>query len=140
MFHEARHRSRRNRAGFAVLAGIAALGVSQASAASLGGITSSSFGSDVGVIGSCDTDGVNLAFANNYDATLGRYQTSSVTVSTIAAACSGKTLVITLKDSTGASLGSGTVASIAGTSVAVTITAPGANANAVTGAAVVISG
>ena len=92
------------------------------------------------VIGSCDTDGVSLTYTNTYDATLGRYQTTGVNVTGIAAACAGKALALTLKDSGGVALGSGTVASIVGTSSSITLTAPGANANAVVGAAVVISG
>lgn len=130
----------RKRVGFAIAAGITAFGFAGASAASLGGITSPTLGADVGVIGSCDTDGVTLAYTNAYDGTLGRYQTSTVTVTGIAAACATKSLSLTLKDAAGASLGSGSVASISGTSATVTLTTPGANANAVTGAAVVISG
>ena len=135
------HKSRRlGRGAVAVVAGIAAISATRASAASLGGVTSASYGADVGVVGSCDTDGVSLAFTNTYDSTLGRYQTTTVTVSGVNAACAAKSLILTLKDAAGASLGTGTVASIAGTSVAVALTAPGANASAVTGAAVVIVG
>jgi hypothetical protein len=131
---------RRKRMVAAVIAGVAALGVVGASAASLGGITSNSLGADTVVVGSCDTDGVSLAYTNAYDATLGRYQTTSVAVSGIAPACAGKALNLTLKDSGGVSLGGGTVASISGTSATVTLAGSGANANAVVGAAAVISG
>ena len=106
----------------------------------LGGITGTDLGSDTAVIGSCDTDGVTLTYTNTYDAYFGRYQTTSVGVSGINAACAGKVLSLTLKDNANASLASGTVASISGTSVTVTMSASGANANAVVGAAVVISG
>lgn len=130
---------RRKRMVGAVAAGALAVGVVGASAASLGGITSDSLGADVGVVASCDTDGVQLKpFTNTYDAALGRYQTSGVTIAGIAAACSTKTLSVTLKDSAGASLGSGT-ATVGGTTQAVTFS-PTVNANAVVGAAVVISG
>lgn len=131
---------RRRRIAVAVIAGVGTFGMIGASAASLGGITGSSLGADAAVIGSCDTDGVTLAYTNSYDATLGRYQTTGVTVTGIAAACAGKSLALTLKDTAGAALGSGTVASIVGTSASITLTAPGANANSVAGAAVVISG
>ena len=131
---------RRKRIAASVIAGIAALGVVGASAASLGGITSNGLGADTAVVGSCDTDGVTLAYTNAYDATLGRYQTTSVVVSGIAAACAGKSLSLTLKDSGGVSLGAGTVASIVGTSATVSLGAPGANANAVVNAAAVITG
>ena len=131
---------RRRRIAVAVIAGVGTFGVIGASAASLGGITGSSLGADAAVIGSCDTDGASLTYTNTYDATLGRYQTTGVNVTGIAAACAGKALALTLKDSGGVALGSGTVASIVGTSSSITLTAPGANANAVVGAAVVISG
>ena len=131
---------RRKRIAAAVIAGIAALGVVGASAASLGGITSNSLGADTAVVGSCDTDGVTLAYTNAYDATSGLYRTTSVTVSGINAACAGKALSLTLKDSAGASLANGTVASIVGTSAAVAMSGTGASANAVVGAAAVISG
>ncbi len=131
---------RRLRSMLALPAAVAAMGLATASAASLGGITSSSYGADVGVVSSCDTDGVTVAFTNSYDASLGRYQTTAVTVSGIAAACASKTLALTLKDGSGASLGTGSVASISGTSAVVAIGGAGANANAVVGTAVVISG
>jgi len=134
------HRSRRHRSAFAILAGVCVFGIVGASAATLGGITGPALGADTVVIASCDTNGVTLAYTNAYDATLGRYQTTSVTVSGIAATCASKSLALTLKDATGVALGSGAVASIVGTSAVVTLTAPGANANAVAGAALVISG
>ncbi len=137
--NEVQEPRRRKRMIGAVAAGVLAIGVVGASAASLGGITSDSLGADVGTIASCDTDGVQLKpFTNTYDATLGRYQTSGVTVIGIAAACNGKSMSITLKDSAGASLGAAT-ATIAGVTQAVTFS-PTLNANAVVGAAVVISG
>ena len=124
----------------AVLAGVASFGMIRAAAATLGGVTSTGLGADVSVVASCDTDGMATAFTNTYDSTLGRYQTTTVTVSGIAAGCSTKVLNLTLKDSTGASLGNGTVASISGTSAAVTISTPGANATAVSGVAIVVTG
>ena len=65
---------------------------------------------------------------------------TAVTVSGIAAACASKALALTLKDGSGASLGTGSVASISGTSAVVPIGGVGANANAVVGTAIVISG
>lgn len=131
---------RRQRIGVAIIAGAAALGVVGASAASLGGLTSNSLGADTAVVGSCDSDGVTLTYTNSYDAALGRYQTTSVGVTGIAAPCAGKSLSLTLKDSGGVALGSGTVASIVGTSATIALAGSGANANAVVGAAAVISG
>lgn len=133
-------RRRRRRMAVALTMAAGTFGVVGASAASLGGLTGATLGADTAVIGSCDTDGVTIAYTNSYDGTLGRYQTTAVTVSGIAAPCAGKAMSLTLKDAAGASVGSGTVASIVGTTGTVTLTAPGANANAVVGAAVVISG
>ncbi len=132
-------RSRRRGMIGAIGAGVLAIGVVGASAASLGGITSNTLGADVTTVASCDTDGVTLnPFTNSYDTTLARYETSGVTIAGIASGCNGKSLKITLKDSAGASLGEAT-ATVAGTSQAVTF-APTVNANLVVGAAVVITG
>ena len=114
------------------------IAVAGASAASLGGITSPSLGADTGTVSSCDTDGVTLAYTNTYDSTLGRYQTTVVAESGINTACSTKTLSITLKDSSNVSLGSGS-ATVSGGAASVTLSGSGANAAAVTGAAVIIT-
>jgi hypothetical protein len=130
--------ARKKRIAVAVLAALTTLGVAGASAASLGGVTSNSLGADVGVVASCDTDGVTVAYTNVYDATAGAYKTTTVAVSGINTACNGKAISLTLKDATGAALGtgSGTV-----TTGAASITlSPTALASSVTGAAVVISG
>ena len=131
---------RRMRITAAVFAGVSALGVVGASAASLGGITSDSLGADTAVVSSCDSDGVTMAYTDVYSASLGRYQTTSVAVAGIDAACSGKSLNVTLEDSSGASLASGTVASISSTSATVALSGSGANANAVVAAAAVVTG
>lgn len=87
---------------------------------------------------SCDTDGVTLAYTNTYDATLGRYQTTSVAVSGINTSCNTKTLSLTLKDSSNTSLGSGSATVTAGAAT-VTLAGSGANASSVTGAAVIVT-
>ena len=131
-------RERRRRRGAVLLLGIGAFGLAAASAASLGGLTSSSLGADNGAVTSCDTDGVSIAYgAPAYDAASGVYKVSTVTVSGIAVGCAGKTVAVTLSDAANASLGSGT-AVIAGTSASITLSAP-ANAKLVVGAAAVIS-
>ncbi len=131
-------RQRRRRRGAVVLLGIGAFGLAAASAASLGGLTSSSLGADNGAVSSCDTNGVTVAYGTPaYDATAGLYKISTVTVGGIDAACAGKTVAVTLSDSANASLGSGS-AVIAGTTASVTLSTP-ANAKLVVGAAAVIS-
>ncbi len=129
---------RTRRIAAASIAGFAAIGGAFASAASLGTITENTLGANTVVIASCDTDGVTLNYTTAYDAASGKYRTATVVVSGIAAGCAGKKLDLTLKNNTtGASLGSGTVASIVGTSATVAVVA---DAFDVTGAAVVIYG
>jgi hypothetical protein len=135
---EAEPPRRRRSVLFALLIGLAAFGLVGAAAASLGGLSGQKLGADDSVVASCDTDGVTLAYTTAYDATSGVYRVTGVTVGGINAACSGESMSVTLKDGTGASLGTGT-ASVGGTSQAVTI-APTAAAKSVVGAAVVISG
>jgi hypothetical protein len=69
----------------------------------------------------------------------GSYRTSSVIVSGIAAGCVGKAMSITLKDATGVSLASGTIAAVTSPSSTVNFASPFADANALVGAAVVIA-
>ena len=88
-------------AGLMVFAGVFAL------AASLGGITSDKVGADNTTVASCDTDGVSTSYATAWDATDKRYEVTSVTVSGVNDACDGQTLNVSLTDSTGAQIGSG---------------------------------
>ena len=129
--------TRRGRIAIAVVVPACLLGLSAAAAATLGGITSPSLGADVVTVASCDTDGVTLAYTNSYDSSVGRYQTTAVAVSSINSACNTKAISLTLKDSAGASLASGSSTVAAG---AATITfGTSANASSVVGAAVIIS-
>lgn len=138
------------RAVVASLLGLTVGGGILASAASLG-ITTSTLGAGTTVIASCTgATNVTLKYGHVYSAVLpavgaGSYRTSSVTVGNIASACTGKALDITLKDSTGVALASGTIAAIAApvlpatTSTATVTFATPADAVAVVGAAVVIA-
>lgn len=130
--------ARRRRIALAVIAGAGTFGIAGTSAASLGGVTGATLGADSVVVGSCDTDGVSLAYTNAYDATSGTYRTTAVTVGAINAACNGKTLSLTVKGTAGAALASGT-ATVATGAATVTLATPVAS-NTVLGAAIVISG
>jgi hypothetical protein len=99
--------SRRTIAG--ILAALAVFGVVFAMAANLGGITSGQVGADDAIVSSCDTDGVTTSYASSWDATDGRYEITSVTVTGIDDACDGDTLSVSLTNSTGAQIGSGSV-------------------------------
>jgi uncharacterized membrane-anchored protein len=100
----------RKRTILALLASLAVFGSLYAMAASLGGITSSKVGADSTVVASCDTDGVTTAYTTAWDATDKRYEISAVTVGGVADTCDGETLSVSLTDSTGAQIGTGTVA------------------------------
>ena len=140
------------RAIVASLLGLTVGGGVLASAASLG-VTGNTLGAGTVVIASCDTN-VILKYGHTYSAALpiapgnpGSYRTTTVTISGINDTCVGKSLDITLKDSTGASLATGSVAAIVAAAPAtttnntalVTLSGSGADANAVVGAAVVIA-
>ena len=49
-----------------------------ASAATLGGLSSSGLGSDNSVVAACDTDGISIAYTTAYNATAQEYQVSAV--------------------------------------------------------------
>ncbi len=85
----------------AVLAGLSVAGLVGASAASLGGVESNNLGADAGVIGSCDTDGVTVA----YDLT--GTNVTNVTIGGVADACGGQDATVTIFAGNGDVLGSG---------------------------------
>lgn len=118
------------------LVGVAGFGA--ASAASLGGLSSQSVGSNDTVVAACDSDGVAIAYTTGYSAAASKYQVTSVTLSGIAAGCANQTAAVTVKGSGGTSLGSGS-ATVSGTSASITLSTP-ADAEALLGASVVISG
>ncbi len=108
----------------AVTAGLAVFASVFAMAASLGGITGSTVGADNTTVASCDTDGVTTSYATSWDATDKRYEVTTVTVAAVNDACDGKSLSVSLTDTTGAQIGTGTLAipSSVATSHAVTMT------------------
>jgi len=119
----------RKRALMAILAGLLVAGAVFGMAASLGGITSNKVGADNTTVASCDTDGVTTSYATSWDATDERYEITSVTVGGVNDACDGQTLNVSLTDSTGAQIGSGSLSipTSAATSHTVTMsTAPSA--------------
>ncbi len=109
---------------FATLVALACFGSVYAMASSLGGVTSTNVGADNTAVASCDTGGVASAYTTAWDATDKRYEVTVVTISGVADTCDGQTLSVSLTDSTGAQIGSGSTAiptSVA-TSFAVTLT------------------
>ena len=123
----------------AVVAAFGAFGALTASAATLGGLTSTSLGADQTVVASCDTDGIGLAYSNSYDAVTNAYRTTAVTLSGVNAACASKTFRLTLSDAA-ASL-SETTGAVALTSGSQTITlASAVDSRSITRAALTITG
>lgn len=123
----------------ALVGALGTFGAMAASAATLGGLGSSSLGADQTVIASCDTDGISLAYTNTYDPTTNAYKTSAVTMSGVNSNCTGKAFKLTLSDGT-TSLGetSGTVTLVSGSQV-VTLAAP-VDTKSVAKASLVITG
>ena len=104
-------------------------------------MSGATLGVGIATVASCDSDGVTLAYNNSFDNTAGTYTVTAVTVSNINVAgpsgCVGKLLDVTLKDATGAGIGTGQV-TIGGPIQTLTIAGNTSAANVV-GAAVVIA-
>ena len=124
----------------AILAGLVVFAGVFAMAASLGGITSGNVGADNTTVASCDTDGVTSSYATAWDATDKRYEITSTTVGGVNDACDGETLSVSLTDSSGTQIGSGsmTIPTSAATSFSVTMS-PAPSAKLTEGIHVLIS-
>jgi hypothetical protein len=96
-------------------------------ASSLGGVASASVSADNAAVTSCDADGVTSSYTTVWDATDERYEVTAVTVGDVADTCDGQTLSVTLTDSTGAQIGTGSTA--IPTSVATSFAVPLATAS-----------
>lgn len=88
----------RKKAVIAVLAGVSIAGIASASAATLGGLTGGSLGSDDSVVAACDSDGIGIAYTTAYNAAAQKYLVSEVTFSGVNAVCNGKAASVTLRD------------------------------------------
>ena len=137
-----RFRRSSQRALVALTLSVGAVGGVLSSASSLT-LTGNRLGAGTTLIASCDTNGVTVAYTNAYHAPTGRYRTSAATINGINNACNGKRLQITIKRSTGASLGARTIAvlnlPVGITSASVAYAAP-IDSALITGAAIVIAG
>jgi hypothetical protein len=119
----------------AVVLGLLVFSLVAASAATLGGVRSDQLGADVGVVASCDTDGVDVAFTTIFSG--GEYVVTEVVLSDVSDDCDGQDVSVLLTADAG-TLGSGTTQADASGTVTVPVSA--SSAKAVTGVAVVISG
>jgi len=101
-----------------------------AAAASLTVNSTNTVGAGNATVASCDTDGVTPTYSTSYDTGDGRFEIGTVTITGIAAACSGLTITVNLTNTAGTtSYGSGTATADASGTKAVTITSPGDAAN-----------
>lgn len=141
--HQLRHgkaRRMRKRVLISILAGLIVFAGVLAMAASLGGITSTTVGADNTVVASCDTNGVTTSYATGWDATDERYEITSVTVGGVNDACDGQTLSVSLTDSTGAQIGSGSLSIPTSVATSHTVTmSPAPSAKLTEGVHVLIS-
>lgn len=120
-----------------LIAGSAVFAAVFGAAASLGGVSSTSLGAGNTTVAPCDADGVTTSYAVAFDAA--GYKISTVTVSGIAAGCSGKSLSIQLVDANGALTGGAASGPVGATSETLTLTG-GPLASSVTGIHVAING
>lgn len=122
----------------AAVAALLVLGVAApAAAAGLSGLASGGPGADTSVVGSCDSDGVGVAFQAG-SSTSGRPTVTGVVLSAIHPSCTGSTLHLTISGVGGAQLGTGTIP-VTGSAQTITFVTP-IDATAVTGTALVITG
>ena len=70
-------------------------------------VNSSTLGAGTTTIASCDTNGVDVSYTVAWDSTNKRYAVSTASVTNIMDACRGKTLSVTVQDSSNVSLGNG---------------------------------
>jgi hypothetical protein len=113
-------------------------GIMVAGANSFLGLTTRELAGTDNPVLSCDTDGVSIAFVNAYDALSQRYRTTGATVSGIGPGCVSASISVSLRDASGASLGSGT-ASVTAAAVTVPLS-PAPITEDLVGAAVVLNG
>ena len=93
----------------AAVVAVAGFGSVYAMASSLGGVTTAKVGADNVAIAACDTDGVTTAYTTAWDGTDKVYEITAVTVAGVDDACDGQTLSVSLTNSAGAQIGSGTL-------------------------------
>lgn len=127
----------------AALAGTVAIvvagGIGIASAATLGGIESKTFGADDGAVLACDSDGVTLSYQYEYDNTDQRYEVTGATVGSTNSSCSGHAISVTLTGAGGVGLATSTQTTVGSSSATVAFATP-PSAEAVVGASILITG
>jgi ABC-type transporter MlaC component len=105
----------------ALAAGIVVTGGVFASAASLGGVTSTDLGSSATVVASCDTDGVDLDYRTGYDSKSGTYLVDTVTIDGIDASCKGQQIEVSLKNADGSASTTTTRTAVTGSTQSIAV-------------------
>ena len=122
----------------AIVTALLVLGVAApAAAAGLGGLSSGGPGAETALVGSCDSDGVGVAYQTGSSAS-GQPTVTGVVLSALHPSCTGSTLHLTISGDDGAQLGTGT-APVTGSAQTITVATP-IDATAVAGTALVITG
>lgn len=133
-------KSRTRLAGALAAAIVAGVGVTAASAATLGGFSGKSLGADSAVVASCDTDGVSISYTTAYDAASQKYVISGATVAGIATACSGQLLRVQLTGTGGVALAAATDVTLGSNATQAVVFASPPRADLVQGSSIVITG
>ena len=94
--------------------GVVAFATVWAAAAALT-VNSSTLGAGTTTISSCDTNGVDVSYTVSWDSTNKRYAVATASVTNIMDACRGKTISVTVQDSSNVSLGNGSTTVATGT-------------------------
>ncbi len=112
----------RNLGFAAVIAAVVGCAV-YAAAATLGGVTARGLGAGKTTVTSCDGDGVTIAYTTSSGSVTG------VTISDIAAGCSGGSLKVVLANSAGTNIGAGGPATVGGATVSLSLSPQPAASN-----------
>ena len=88
----------------AIIAIVLVLSPVASAAASLLTVTAKGLAAGNGTVARCDTNGVAIAYTNSYDSTTANYRTTTITVSEIDSGCTGATIELTIRETTGAAI------------------------------------
>ena len=128
----------------AIAAGTVAIavggGIIAASAATLGGLSSTNLGADNVVVAACDTDGISISYTTSYDAATQKFLVPGAIVSKIAPACAGQVMKVELTGATGVALSAATEVTLGSATTQNVVFASPTKADLVLGSSIVISG
>jgi hypothetical protein len=115
-------------------------GIIAASAATLGGITTTDLGAENIVVAACDPDGIDIAYNHAYSASGQAYRVLSAVISDIHPDCENQALDMELTGAANASVATATQVTVGSSTTETVLFAAPPLADAVLGSAVVITG